>query len=179
MLTLQRRRRPPKVSPVDSVVRRYSKDEPVVGVPNLALYVGMGELYDKAIALKTGSIVTHTEIWVDGVFYSSSPRDRGVRAKHIDWDRGKWWFIPMPWLLPRDILNRFQPERGKGYDYISIFTHFLTPKWFSNMCRYEANLSWYCSELCYYLITGEIATCIKPVDLAKVVLSKGSAFRSG
>jgi len=56
----------------------------------IALYKAPGTIFDKLIRFVTRSQYSHCELVIDGLCYSSSPRDRGVRMKHIDLTEDKW-----------------------------------------------------------------------------------------
>ena len=45
---------------------------------------------------------SHTEVYIDGICYSSSVRDKGVRSKVINVESGKWDYI--------DITNQVDKE---------------------------------------------------------------------
>lgn len=55
----------------------------------LALYKAPGAWYDKLVRVA----YSHCELVIDGVCYSSSPRDNGVRSKAIDLHSGSWDLI--------------------------------------------------------------------------------------
>jgi hypothetical protein len=57
----------------------------------LALYKGRGGIANAVIRWWTGSIYSHCELVVDGLCYSSSVMDKGVRRKQIDLADGKIW----------------------------------------------------------------------------------------
>ena len=56
----------------------------------LAMYKGNGTIYDKLVKWWTKSEYSHCELVVDGIWYTSSPRDGGVRGKVMiateNWD---------------------------------------------------------------------------------------------
>lgn len=94
--------------------------------PALAFYKAPGTIIDKAIRIRTGSPYSHVEFlpdWTDrssrATAWSSSARDGGVRAKVIDFRRDRWDVVPVQWA-PSDILDRFEGQRGKKYDYVGV-----------------------------------------------------------
>lgn len=90
----------------------------------LALYKGSGNFYDKLIRTVTRSKYSHCELVIDGLCYSSSPRDGGVRMKYIDLTDGKWDVIDVPgeqiWALDWFINNI-----GRKYDWLGAITSVL------------------------------------------------------
>jgi hypothetical protein len=107
----------------------------------LALYKAKGTLVDLAVRIWTNSPYSHCEIVVNKDWYSSSPRDGGVRVKQIIDDGNSWDFIEVDIDLER-LYEVYRKHRGKGYDYKGIF--------FSNIL----GLKWHnkdkmtCSEFC-------------------------------
>lgn len=62
---------------------------------------------------------SHTEICIDGVCYSSSVRDKGVRSKVINLDSGKWDYIDITGKVDREYaLKVFESKKGKKYDWL-------------------------------------------------------------
>ena len=59
----------------------------------IAFYKAKGDIVDKSIRLWTRSKYSHCEIVIGENWYSSSPRDKGVRVKQIIDDNGSWDFI--------------------------------------------------------------------------------------
>lgn len=93
----------------------------------IALYKGPpGPLWRKvghyAIRLWTWSRWSHAELVIDGVCYSSSVMDGGVRGKVIDLDSGHWDIVELD--LSEDEVGRalawFLKNSGAGYDYRNI-----------------------------------------------------------
>ena len=80
-----------------------------------------GKIGDKIVGLV--SVFSHIELEINGVCYSASNRDGGVRSKVIDTsDKHKW----VSFDLKRDIdVNRcllyFETVRGQKYDWLNIF----------------------------------------------------------
>lgn len=61
---------------------------------------------------------SHTEVCIDGVCYSSSVRDKGVRSKVINLDSGKWDYIDITSFVDKEhALEVFNSKRGKKYDW--------------------------------------------------------------
>lgn len=108
----------------------------------LALYKGKGSLFNALIRLWSKSKVSHCELVVDGVCYSSSAMDKGVRKKVIDLDSGNWELIPLPWADADKILDHFQKTRKYGYGYVGLLLNQLF-----NLGRRTKNYV-FCSEWC-------------------------------
>ena len=80
-----------------------------------------GKIGDKIVGLV--SIFSHVELEINGVCYSSSNRDKGVRSKVIDTSNAQKW---VSFDLKKDIdVNRcllyFETVRGQKYDWLNIF----------------------------------------------------------
>ena len=94
----------------------------------IARYKGKGRWFDKAVrfwtrpkfwSLKSGKY-SHTELIIDGVWYSSSQRDNGARTKRIDNPVPDHWDFE-PVLIDKPYaLKVFQEHKGKGYDNLGI-----------------------------------------------------------
>ena len=94
----------------------------------------------RVICVRTGSIYSHCELVIDGVCYSASARDGGVRAKTIDLASGKWDVYDWPKDSTADYaLSFYGLTRGCGYDWAGVF-RFLLP------ILPVAETRWWCSE---------------------------------
>ena len=60
---------------------------------------------------------SHVEIVINGVCYSSSLRDGGVRPKAIDLTPRWWRVIPIDWRDEDAALRVFEKHRGKSYGW--------------------------------------------------------------
>lgn len=113
----------------------------------LAIYKGPANklshrLFHKAVCIVTGSIYSHAELIIDGVAYSASHRDKGVRAKTIDFGTGRWDVIDLPQfdeLAAQTALAWFVAHDRQPYDIVGLFG-FVVP-W----CA-ESPRKWFCSE---------------------------------
>ena len=88
----------------------------------LALYVGKGKIGNWAIRKWTGSQESHCELVVDGLAYSSSIQDKGVRVKHIEWNPSHWKFISIPWASKEAILKHYAETKDNKYAFFSLLT---------------------------------------------------------
>ena len=80
-----------------------------------------GKIEDKIVGLI--SVFSHVELEINGVCYSSSNRDKGVRSKVIDTSNAQKW---LSFDLKKDIdenicLLYFESVRGQKYDWLNIF----------------------------------------------------------
>ncbi len=70
----------------------------------------------------TRSPYSHVEIVINGVCYSSSLRDGGVRKKVIDLDRPHWRALPIDWADETEVLRVFFRNQGKPYGWMDLLT---------------------------------------------------------
>lgn len=90
----------------------------------------------------TASKWSHAELLVDGVCYSSSLRDKGVRAKVIDIDSGRWDVVSFE-IDKADVdsaLQWFEDNKHAKYDWRNIVRFvlpFVGQDWDKFVC-YEA-----------------------------------------
>lgn len=93
----------------------------------LALYKGppsglLNKIGHYAIRLWTWSKWGHAELVIDGVCWSASARDGGVRQKSINLDSGRWDLVTLP-LTDDEVIRAlawFLKRDGDGYDYLNI-----------------------------------------------------------
>ena len=80
-----------------------------------------GKIGDKIVGIV--SIFSHVELEIDGVCYSSSNRDYGVRSKIIDTsNKQKWVSFELKNNIDKNIcLNYFKRVEGQKYDWLNIF----------------------------------------------------------
>lgn len=93
----------------------------------LALYKGpasgpLNIVGHQAIKLWTRKPWSHTELVINGVAYSSSARDGGVRSKVIDFTTGRWDLVDMPLTPEEESYAKlwFYERRNWKYDYWNI-----------------------------------------------------------
>ena len=80
-----------------------------------------GKIGDKIVGLV--SVFSHVELEINGVCYSSSNRDKGVRSKVIDTSNAqKWLSFDLKKNIDENIcLLYFESVRGQRYDWLNIF----------------------------------------------------------
>lgn len=87
------------------------------------------------ICLRTWSRHSHAELYIDGICYSSSERENGVRSKIINLETGRWDVIDLPYASADKCRAWFDAHEGQKYDWMGILG-FLLPvkhdkdKWF-------------------------------------------------
>lgn len=87
----------------------------------LAAFVGKGNFFNAAIRRRTRSQVSHVEIVIDGLWYSSSVQDGGVRRKHVDPKPGEWEYIYLPWADAEKVSKWFDTHEEDKYGWWDIF----------------------------------------------------------
>lgn len=90
----------------------------------LAFYKGKGDWFDALMRWKTKSPYSHVEIFIDGSWYTSSNRDRGVRLDKKDHNRDSWDFYEVP-VDCHHVYTLFNRTLGDGYDWVSFLWHLL------------------------------------------------------
>ena len=149
----------------------------------MAFYKGRGEWADRVartlgrlqfavIRGSTRSPYTHCELVAAATppgpgtvawAISASGRDKGVRAKPISFDPGKWDFVPLP-TAPADAWDRAAAHDGKPYDYKAM--------WLSHLVAFnrEDPDAWFCSELCAHAIGLRMPNALSPGALHRALL---------
>lgn len=107
----------------------------------LAMYKGKGNFYDMLIRIVTNSQYSHCELVIDGICYSSSPRDGGVRMKYIYLDDNWDSFNLLEEYTQEKALDWFVKNVSKKYDWFGAITSILP---FS----INASNKFFCSEAC-------------------------------
>ncbi len=72
------------------------------------------------IAAWTRSPYSHCEIVIDGMCYTSSIRDGGVRAKRIDTSAPHWTVLPVPWADAERALSVYRSMQGMPYGWMDL-----------------------------------------------------------
>lgn len=94
-----------------------------------------------AIRLWTWSRWSHAELVIDGVCYSSSSRDGGVRAKTIDLNSGRWDAVDIALsdVQVAQALAWFLVNDGDRYDWAGVW-RFVIP------LLPQSESRWFCFE---------------------------------
>lgn len=88
----------------------------------LAMYVGKGKIGNAAIRSWTGRKESHCELIVDGLAYSSSIMDKGVRKKYIDFDSENWHVVDIPWASQEQVIKHYEKTKSNKYGWWSLIT---------------------------------------------------------
>ena len=92
----------------------------------LAFYKAKGNWVDLLIRVFTNSKYSHVEIVINKDWYSSSPRDGGVRIKQIVDDGNSWDFIEVE-IDKERLYQKYREYKGKGYDFKGILLSNILP----------------------------------------------------
>lgn len=86
----------------------------------LALYKGKGKIGNAIIRWWTHSQYSHCELVVNGICYSSSLMDGGVRSKTINLNSGHWDLIQLPDYFGSKILDYFGKTKWQKYSWLDL-----------------------------------------------------------
>lgn len=128
----------------------------------LATYKGRGLIGNALIRWWTGSQYSHCELVVDGLCYSSSIMDKGVRSKTIDLSDGNWVMMPLSWVDGEAVKGYFQNTDVQAYGWFGLLYSQLF-----NRNRKEEGAQ-FCSEWCANAIGLPNAPSYSPVALHKL-----------
>ena len=93
----------------------------------IAFYKGEGNFFNKLIRWWTDSQITHVELIIDDVWYSSSHRDGGVRGKVITPNPDNWdiYYINVKdEYYAKEVISN---AMGCGYDWTGIIGSQILP----------------------------------------------------
>lgn len=91
-------------------------------VVKLAVYIGKGKIGNSIIRVWTGRQESHCELIVDGLAYSSSVMDKGVRKKYINLESGKWHVVDIPWASKEQIIAYYEKTKSNKYGWWSLIS---------------------------------------------------------
>lgn len=126
---------------------------------HLALYKAPGTFYDKLVRVATASRYSHCELVIDGICYSSSPRDGGVRSKRIQLGRDAWEMIPV-YGNSCLAMEWFAQHEGAAYDLFGAIRTVVPFSW-------NSASRWFCSEACAAMLQLENPGTYTPASLAQ------------
>jgi hypothetical protein len=135
-------------------------------------YANKGNILDRLIGFFTGSNFSHVEVLLPNrESWSSSPRDGGVRAKHIDYKPEKWHLVEIQISqIELNNLRRFFLRReGLKYDWVNIFLHPL---------RINSDERYTCTELisegvsAFTSILDNQRHCLTPQELYEQIIEQ-------
>jgi len=133
----------------------------------LALYKGPAQdlahkIAHWAVCTFTGSDYSHCELVINGVCWSASARDGGVRGKVIDLHSGRWDVIDLPPQLDETAaLAWFKDHDGLPYDWAGVM-RFAIP------FLPQRSKQWFCSEACAAAMGISRAHELTPETLAQM-----------
>jgi hypothetical protein len=128
----------------------------------LAFYKGEGTSMDALVRLVTKSRYSHIEVSIDGIFWSSSARDGGVRPRRLQPNPASWDFVHVA-RTPEEVNQArrvFLTNRGAKYDWLGVF-RFLLPFLKPSSSR------WFCSEIAAEALGLSDPHKLSPGDLAE------------
>lgn len=137
----------------------------------IAFYKGKkGNFFDKAISIWTLSKYSHCELLdKEKNFYTSSPRDGGVRRKKIDIYLEKWDLYKLNIKSPQKykwLKEFYETTKGAEYDWLGIVFSEVFPFGIEDPNKY------YCSEWCLYYLKY-----FCHLDIEKTQISPGGLFK--
>lgn len=113
-----------------------------------------------AICIRSLSKYSHCELVIDGVSYSSSARDGGVRKKTIIFDQ-KWDIIDLPRADAHRAIEIFELKEDNPYDWMGIVS-FILP-----FVKHSKDKE-FCSEIVAEMLCIDPADKCFPGDLKKL-----------
>lgn len=128
----------------------------------LALYKGKGTFVNAFIRYWTRSEYSHCELVVNGMCYSSSGMDKGVRRKIINLDDGKWDVIELPWADAESVVAYFAETDHHRYGYFGLITSQLFNRGIAQ------DRAQFCSEWCARAVGLPSASSYSPASLGRL-----------
>lgn len=125
----------------------------------IAGYKGPGNLVVKGIRGWTGGEYSHIELIVDGMWYSSSIQDGGVRAKAIEPVADHWSIMDLPWADADKILAYYEKTKDAKYGMYDLIT-----KQFFRLPLPDSDAQ-FCSEWCASALGIPRGRNLDPTDL--------------
>lgn len=117
----------------------------------------------KAIQWWTNSIYSHCELVVDGMCYSSSAMDGGVRGKQIYLDPEKWDVIDLPWVRGEDVVDYFVATDHHFYGWMGlVYSQVFNRNW-------SGEAHQFCSQWCAAAMGLPNPASYSPATLADIV----------
>lgn len=130
----------------------------------LAFYKAKGDWVDWIVRKWTKSIYSHCEVVIGDTWFSSSPRDGGVRMKKIEYKPEDWDLVEYKGVSEVAVHELYRKTKGCKYDFVGI----LLSQWLP--LGLQSQDKFYCSEWSASLLFPK--TNISPGELYKLV-SKG------
>lgn len=86
----------------------------------LASYKAKGGLWAWLVRWWTRSSYSHCELIVDGIWYTSSAPDGGVRMRAFEPTEGHWDFDELPWASEELVRKTYRATVGRHYGWIDL-----------------------------------------------------------
>jgi hypothetical protein len=128
----------------------------------IALYKGKGSVGNALVRWWKRSIYSHCELLIDGVCYSSSVMDHGVRGKIINLKPEHWDLIDLPLADEAAALAHFARTNGQPYSWASI----VWAQFFGR--EYDEARASFCSEWCAAALGLPTPAIHSPESLGKL-----------
>lgn len=128
----------------------------------LALYKGKGTIGNALVRWWKHSIYSHCELVINGVCYSSSVMDHGVRAKVIDLKPEHWDLIELSWDDEKGVLAYFEATKGEPYSWTSL----VWSQFFGR--EYDEVKAAFCSDWCAAALGLPTPVIYAPESLGKL-----------
>ena len=132
----------------------------------MAFYKGKGNFFDAVVRFVTRSEYSHCEIVIDGLCWSASPRDGGIRCALINLQSGHWDVIDIQGDAAAATLW-FRSREGAGYDWVGLIRTVIP--FFPH-----SETKWFCSEACGAAL-GISASRLSPQDLFDLLRPVGGS----
>ena len=129
----------------------------------IAMYIGKGKIGNAVIRSWTDEQESHCELVVEGLAYSSSLMDNGVRKKYIDFDSGNWYLVEIPWATSEQVIEHYEKTKNNKYGWWSLVTSQVL-----NRNKDESRAD-FCSEWCARALGLPSPNTYSPGTLAKMI----------
>jgi len=132
----------------------------------IAFYKGKGGTFNKLIKWWTRSEITHVELIIDDIWYSSSHIDGGVRGKVIDYNPDHWDIYELNNIDEYRARKVIADAIGCGYDWTGIVGSQVLPFGIQWPYRY------FCSELVGAALMVKSPQRYAPNELLRLLKNK-------
>lgn len=130
----------------------------------LALYKGNGKIGNALVRWWKNSPYSHCELVIDGVCYSSSVMDGGVRGKVIDLSEEHWDLIDLPWADRQKAIDFFFITACEPYSWASLVWSQIFGR------EYDEPKAAFCSEWCAEALGIPTPQIYSPESLGRLCL---------
>ena len=130
----------------------------------LAMRKNDRRLTSRFVGWWTGSKYSHCELLIDGLCYSTSMMDKGVRRKLIDLNPRKWDVVDLHWASKEQALIYFEQTKHHSYGWAGLVINQLL-----NMGRSTEGAQ-FCSQWCANALTLPNPATLAPQPLLNLGL---------